>query len=96
MVDIMDMSNTFVEHSIVINNLVTIFNSQLEDSLCMAFGDNAKYRWEENDNEAVIPDVSINCSVRDRRNTFFKSVPRLIVVVGYYEEGWSGVQYEHK
>ncbi len=34
-----DMSNTFIEHSLVINNFVTAVGIQLKSSLCRVFGD---------------------------------------------------------
>ncbi len=33
------MSNTFIEHSLVINNFVTAVGIQLKSSLCRVFGD---------------------------------------------------------
>ena len=76
-----DMSNTYIEHSIVINNFVTTVGSQLKTSLCRVFGDSVKYKWAENNNRPVIPDVSINCDIRNRRSTNFLSVPRFIMEV---------------
>ncbi len=78
---ITDMSNTFIEHSIVINNFVVEAGSQLKGSLCRVFGDSVKYKWEENDNKPVIPDVSINCDIRNRRSTTFLGVPKFIMEV---------------
>ncbi len=78
---IMDMSNAYIEHSIVINNFVTVVGSQTKDSLCRVFGDNVKYKWLENDNKPVIPDVSINCDIKNRRATTFMGVPRFIMEV---------------
>lgn len=71
-----DMSNTFIEHSMIINNFVTTVGSQLKDSLCRVFGDSVKYKWPENNNIPVIPDVSINCDIKNRRATTFMGVPR--------------------
>lgn len=34
-----DMSNTFVEHSFIINNFVVMAGQQLKDSLCRILGD---------------------------------------------------------
>jgi len=77
----MDMSNAYIEHSIVINNFVTVVGSQTKDSLCRVFGDNVKYKWIENDNKPVIPDVSINCDIKNRRATTFMGVPKFVMEV---------------
>ena len=42
---IKDMSNTYIEHSMVINNFVTTIGNQLKSSLCRVFGDSVKYKW---------------------------------------------------
>lgn len=76
-----DMANTYIEHSLVINNFVTAIGNQLKTSLCRVFGDSVKYKWAENDNKPVIPDVSINCDIKNRRSTNFLGVPRLIMEV---------------
>ena len=76
-----DMSNTYIEHSIVINNFMIKVGSQIKDSLCRVFGDSVKYKWLENDNIPVIPDVSINCDIRNRRATTFMGVPRFVMEV---------------
>ncbi|MDE7203952.1 MAG: Uma2 family endonuclease [Lachnospiraceae bacterium] len=76
-----DMANTYIEHSIVINNFVTDVGSQLKNSLCRVFGDSVKYKWTENDNKPIIPDVSINCDIKNRRSTNFLGVPRFIMEV---------------
>lgn len=78
---IQDMSNTFIEHSIVINNFVTTVGNQLKSTLCRVFGDSVKYKWVENDNKPVIPDVSINCDIKNRRATNFLGVPRFVMEV---------------
>lgn len=80
-VPVKDMSNTYIEHSIVINNFVTTVGNQLKSSLCRVFGDSVKYKWAENDNKPVIPDVSINCDIKNRRSTNFLGVPRFIMEV---------------
>ncbi|MCI9032650.1 MAG: Uma2 family endonuclease [Lachnospiraceae bacterium] len=74
-------SNTFIEHSMVINNFVTTVGIQLKSSVCRVFGDSVKYKWCENDNKPVIPDVSINCDIKNRRSTNFLGVPRFIMEV---------------
>ena len=76
-----DMANTYIEHSMVINNFVTTIGNQLKSSLCRVFGDSVKYKWMENDNKPVIPDVSINCDIKNRRSTNFLGVPRFIMEV---------------
>lgn len=78
---VMDMSNTFIEHSMIVNNFVTTVGNQLKSSLCRVFGDSVKYKWVENDNVPVIPDVSINCDIRNRRSTNFLGVPKFIMEV---------------
>ena len=76
-----DMSNTFVEHSFIINNFVVMIGKQIEDSLCRVLGDGVQYQWRENDNKIVIPDVSINCNTRDRKNVSLTGIPRMIMEV---------------
>ena len=78
---IKDMSNAYIEHSIVINNFVTIVGSQIKNTVCRVLGDNVKYKWVENNNIPVIPDASINCDIRNRRATTFMGVPRFIMEV---------------
>lgn len=78
---IKDMANTYIEHSMVINNFVTTIGNQLKSSLCRVFGDSVKYKWIENNNKPVIPDVSINCDIKNRRSTNFLGVPRFIMEV---------------
>lgn len=78
---IKDMANTYIEHSIVINNFVTMIGNQLKSSLCRVFGAGVKYKWAENDNIPVIPDASINCNIKNRRATNFLGVPRFIMEV---------------
>ena len=76
-----DMANTYIEHSMVVNNFVTATGSQLKNSLCRVFGDSVKYKWIENGNIPVIPDVSINCDIKNRRSTSFLGAPRFIMEV---------------
>lgn len=76
-----DMANTYIEHSMVINNFVTTVGNQLKSSACRVFGDGVKYKWLENSNKPVIPDVSINCDIKNRRSTNFLGVPRFIMEV---------------
>ena len=79
--DIYDMSNTFIEHSMVIHNFVVKIGNQIKDSLCRVFGDSVQYQWRENDYKYIIPDVSINCNTRDRKNIAFTGVPRFVMEV---------------
>ena len=65
----------------VINNFVTTVGIQLKSSVCRVFGDSVKYKWCENDNKPVIPDVSTNCDIKNRRSTNFLGVPRFIMEV---------------
>ena len=76
-----DMANTYIEHSMVINNFVVTVGNQLKSSLCRVLGDSVKYKWAENDNKPIIPDVSINCDIKNRRSTNFLGVPRFIMEV---------------
>lgn len=44
-----DLSKTYLEHSMVINNFVIKIGNQIKDSLCRVFGDSVQYEWREND-----------------------------------------------
>ena len=66
-----DLSKTYLEHAMVINNFVIKIGSQIKDSLCRVFGDGVQYEWRENDDKVMIPDVSIICNLRDRKNISF-------------------------
>lgn len=76
-----DMSNTLLEHSIVIHNFVINIGNQIKDSLCKVFADSVQYQWIENNNDVVVPDVSINCNIRDRKNVSFTGIPRFVMEV---------------
>ena len=78
---IQDMSNTFVEHSFIINNFVVMVGKQLKDSLCRVLGDGVQYQWHENNDKIVIPDASINCNTRDRKNVSLTGIPRMVMEV---------------
>ena len=52
-----DMSNTFIEHSFIMNNFVIMIGKQIKDSLCRVLGVGVQYHWHENDNDIIIPDV---------------------------------------
>ena len=38
-----DLSKTYLEHAMVINNFVIKIGSQIKDSLCRVFGDGVQY-----------------------------------------------------
>ena len=76
-----DMSKTYLEHSMVIHNFIIKIGSQIKDSLCRVFGDSVQYQWRENDDKVVIPDVSIICNMRDRKNVSFTGTPRFVMEV---------------
>jgi len=76
-----DMSKTYLEHSMVIHNFVIKVGSQIKDTLCRVFGDSVQYQWRENDDRVVIPDVSIICNMRDRKNASFTGIPRFVMEV---------------
>lgn len=76
-----DMSNTWIEHSMVINNFVIKIGSQLKSKLCRVFGESVQYQWLENDNKIVCPDASILCDLRHRRNVSFTGAPRFVMEV---------------
>ena len=76
-----DLSKTYLEHSMVINNFVIKIGSQINDSLCRVFGDGVQYEWRENDDKVIIPDVSIICNLRDRKNISFTGIPRFVMEV---------------
>lgn len=76
-----DMSKAYIEHSMVIHNFVIKIGNQIEDSLCRVFGDGVQYQWHENDDKVIIPDASINCNIRDRKNVSFTGVPRFVMEV---------------
>ena len=76
-----DLSKTYLEHSMVINNFVIKIGGQIKDSLCRVFGDGVQYEWRENDDKVIIPDVSIICNLRDRKNISFTGIPRFVMEV---------------
>ncbi len=43
-----DMSKTYIEHSMVIDNFVIKIGNQMKDSLCRVFSDGVQYQWKEN------------------------------------------------
>ncbi len=70
-----DMGQTYLEHSMVIHNFIIKIGNQIKDSLCRVFGNRVQYPWRENNDEVIIPDVSIICNMRDRKNVslYFKN-----------------------
>lgn len=76
-----DMSSTPIEHSFIINNFVVMVGKQLKDSLCRVLGDGVQYQWRENDDKIIIPDISINCNTRDRKNVSLTGIPRMVMEV---------------
>lgn len=76
-----DFSKTYLEHSIVIHNFVIKVGSQIKDSLCRVFGDTVQYEWRENGYKVIVPDVSIICNMRDRKNISFTGIPRFVMEV---------------
>ena len=48
-----DLSNTYLEHSMVINNFVIKIGSQIKDSLCRVFGDGVQYEWREGESFGI-------------------------------------------
>ena len=76
-----DMSKTYIEHSMVIDNFVIKIGNQMKDSLCRVFSDGVQYQWKENNDRVIIPDVSIMCNIRDRKNVSFTGIPRFVMEV---------------
>lgn len=76
-----DMSKTYIEHSMVIDNFVIKIGNQIKDSLCRVFSDGVQYQWKENNDKTIIPDASIMCNIRDRRNVSFTGIPRFVMEV---------------
>ena len=76
-----DMNRTYLEHSMVIHNFVIKIGNQIKDSLCRVFGDSVQYQWHENNDRIVIPDASINCNIRDRKNVSLTGIPRMVMEV---------------
>lgn len=76
-----DMSNTFIEHSFIINNFVVMIGKQIKDSLCRVLGYGVQYQWRENEDKIIIPDATINCNTRDRKNVSLTGIPRMIMEV---------------
>ena len=75
------MNKACLEHSMVIHNFVIKIGSQIKDSLCRVFGDSVQYQWRDNDDKVVVPDASIICNMRDRKNVSFTGIPRFVMEV---------------
>lgn len=78
---VVDMGNAWIEHSLTIKNIYDQVITQMRDSVCKLFMDSVQYRWAENDNRPVQPDISINCDCSARKVNYFTSVPRFIIEV---------------
>lgn len=76
-----DLGKVYIEHSIVVNNFVIKIGGQIKDSLCRVFGDGVPYQWKENGDQVIIPDASIICNMRDRKNVSFTGIPRFVMEV---------------
>ena len=77
-----DLNKTYLEHSMVINNFVIKVGSQIKDKFVSRFSVTAlQYEWRENDDKVIIPDVSIICNMRDRKNVSFTGIPRFVMEV---------------
>ncbi|MEH2958171.1 Uma2 family endonuclease [Candidatus Merdisoma sp. JLR.KK006] len=55
----------------------------MKNSTCYVFSDNVQYRFKTDDEEekAVIPDASINCRIKSRRGNTFIDAPRFVMEV---------------
>ena len=55
----------------------------MKNSTCYVFSDNVQYRFKTDDEEekAVIPDASINCRIKSRRGNTFIDAPRCVMEV---------------
>lgn len=49
----------------------------MKDSLCRILGDRVQYQWHENNDNIVIPDVSINCNIRNRKSVSLTGIPMI-------------------
>lgn len=80
---ITDMAGARPEHSTVIVNFVSAIRKQLLHSTCYVFSDNIQYRFktDEGEDKAIIPDASINCRIKSRRGSTFIDAPRFVMEV---------------
>ena len=44
---ITDVSNAQIEHSVIINNFVRVVGSTMKHSICKVFGEGIQFQWEE-------------------------------------------------
>lgn len=70
-----------MEHSFIINNFVVMVGKQIQDSLCRVLGDGVQYQWRKNDDIIILPDASIICNTRDRKNVSLTGIPRMVMEV---------------
>lgn len=75
------LSSFSFQHFMVIDNFVIKIGNQMKDSLCRVFSDGVQYQWKENNDRVIIPDVSIMCNIRDRKNVSFTGIPRFVMEV---------------
>ena len=75
-----DMSKTYLEHAMVIHNFVIRVGSQIKDSFCRVFGDSVQFQWWGNDDNEIIPDVSIICNMRDKYRMSSSVIIRLYCI----------------
>lgn len=80
---ILDMAGARPEHSMVIVNFVSAIREQLKNSTCFVFSDNVQYKWRtrEGEEKKVIPDASINCRTKVRKDNVFLDIPRFVMEV---------------
>lgn len=80
---ITDLTGASPEHSQVIVNFVSAVRKQLRNSTCYVYSDNVQYRFknDNNENQIVIPDASINCRTKSRRGNAFLDAPRFVMEV---------------
>ena len=78
-----DMADEYIEHSVVITNFTSIVYHQLKNSICKVFPDNVQYKWYLSDGteKIVIPDATINCRVQAKKGNSFFDIPRFVMEV---------------
>ncbi len=77
------MAGARPEHSAVTVNFISAVRAQLLHSTCYVFSDNVPYKWRTKDGKekVVMPDASINCRVKARKENSFLDVPRFAMEV---------------
>lgn len=79
---IVDTSDSAVEHTAVIQNLVGAIREHLKGSLCRVYSDSITYYWEEVSDSAYEPDVSIVCGkLHKKTNTKVRNIPQFVIEV---------------